>query len=350
VDPISSRVVQPGPKVTRRAMLAAALGSCAGLAVRAQARGADEPLARTAQEWEWEQNDDAEQRAVEVLGARAGLRPFRSRRSAGYLAIGDAPADFQALTLRDCALIAADYLDHYRAKGFNVTRPVRRLTVVTLADDRSFAAFLGDPRLVMKPSQLVTIATHGVYQLETNRLIVFDHRALGPDLGARAGCQNLRVLAHEATHQLAFNTGLMRREGDVPTSIIEGLANYGEVRKSTGRTAPGQINHMCLSDLAQTRHFPWISVARLLEDDGVVEGTAGAQAKILAHAEAWLLVHLLMNDRARTFGFRCYLKAIRDRSETVREDRLADARQHLGDLDRLNQDLRQYAVRLQKAM
>src|SRR5262249_4819262 len=178
----------------------------------------------------------------------------------------------------------------------------------------------------------------------------FDHRALGPDLGARAGYENLRVLAHEATHQLTFNTGLLRRGGDVPTSIMEGLARYGEVRKPAGRTAPGQINHMCLQDLAQTRRVPWISVAALLEDDGAMTGASGPQARILAYAEAWLLVHYLMNDPARTFGFRRYLKAIRDRTSAGKDDRLADARQYLGDLDRLNQDLRQYTVRLQKTM
>jgi hypothetical protein len=343
---ISRRTVQPGSKITRRGWLAAAVASCAGGVV--QARGADEPVAGKAQERE--QDDDAEQQAVEVLGVKARLRPFRSTRSTSYLAIGDAPADFQALTLRDCELVAADYLNHYRAKGFDITRPGRRLTVVTLADDRSFAAFLGDPSLVMRPSRLVTMAIHGIYQPATNRLLLFDHRALGPDLGARAGYENLRVLAHEATHQLTFNTGLLRRGGDVPTSIMEGLARYGEVRKPAARTAPGQINHMCLQDLAQTRRVPWVSVATLLEDDGILKGSAGAQAQLLAYAEAWLLVHFLMNDPARTIGFRRYLEAIRDRNETDKDDRLADARQHLGDLDRLNQDLRQYAVRLQKSL
>jgi hypothetical protein len=322
------------------------VGSCTGTLVRA--RGADEPLA--GKERERDQDDEAEQRAVDALGAKAKLRPFRSSRSASYLAVGDAPADFQARTLRDCELVAADYLDHYRAKGFDITRPARRLTVVTLADDRSFAAFLGDPTLLMKPSRLVTMAIHGVYHPEMNRLVLFDHRALGPDLGARAGYENLRVLAHEATHQLTFNTGLLRPGGDVPTSIMEGLARYGEVRKPTGRTPPGQINRMCLQDLAQTRRVPWISVAALLEDDESLKGTAGPQARILTYAEAWLLVHHLMNDPSRTIGFRHYLEAIRARTEAGKDHRLAEAWEHLGDLDRLNQNLRQYAVRLQKTM
>jgi hypothetical protein len=336
--------------MTRRFFLAVAAVSCAGIAVGT--RGADEPVAGKGPDGEPEPEQDAaaEQQAVEALGQKARLRPFRSTRSAGYLAIGDAPAGFQTQTLRDCELVAADYLDHYRDKGFHVSRPARRLTAVTLADDRSFAAFVGDPGLVMKPSRQVTTAVHGFYQPRTNRLILFDHRALGPDLGARAGLENLRVLAHEATHQLTFNTGLLRRGGDVPTSIMEGLARYGEVRKSAGRTPPGQINHMCLQDLAQTRRVPWISAATLLEDDGFVKGSAGAQARILAYAEAWLLVHLLMNDASRTIGFRHYLDAIRSRTEPVRDDRLADARQHLGDLDRLDQELRQYAVRFQKTM
>jgi hypothetical protein len=290
-----------------------------------------------------------EQGEVEALGAQAGLRPFRMSRTGNYLGIGDARDDFRSLTLRDCEAVAADYLDHYRTRGFGVTRPGRRLTVATLADDRSFAAFLGNPHHVMIPSKDPAPASHGVYDLGTNRLVVFDHRSLGPQLAPRAGNENLRALAHEATHQLTFNTGLLERRGDVPACITEGLAMYGEVRKPTGRTAPGQINRMRLQDLARTqrRGIPWFPVAELLADDRLVRGSAGAYESLLAYAESWLLIDYLMKEPQGLPGFRNYLEALRGRDTPDR--RLDDAREHLGDLDRLNRDLRRYAVRLQKS-
>ena len=65
-------------------------------------------------------DEDRERSAVEALGEKKGLRPFRSSRTANFLGIGDAPDDFRAMTLRDCEAVTADYLDHYRAKGFDV--------------------------------------------------------------------------------------------------------------------------------------------------------------------------------------------------------------------------------------
>ena len=86
----------------------------------------------------------------------------------------------------------------------------------------------------------------------------------------------------------------------------------------------------------------------LISDDRFVKGGAGDQARLLAYSEAWLLVHYLMNDPVKTLNLRHYLEAIRDRTETHTDTRIDDARQHLGDLDRLDQQLRNYAVRLQK--
>jgi hypothetical protein len=158
-------------------------------------------------------------------------------------------------------------------------------------------------------------------------------------------------LAHEATHQLTFNTGLLDRRGDVPACISEGLAMYGEIRKVTGRTAPGQVNLMRLQDLARTqrRRIAWIPIDRLLVDDRHVTGGAGEYEKLLAYAESWLLIHyLMMHEPSGPPAFRKYLEVLRGR-ETP-DSRLDDAGTHLGDLDRLNRELRQYAVRLQKSI
>ena len=190
-------------------------------------------------------------------------------------------------------------------------------------------------------------AVHGYYSPRTNRLVVFDHRSLGPQLGARAGATNLRSLAHEVTHQLTCNTGLLDRRGDVPACVAEGLAMYGEVRKSGGRTAPGQLNRTRLDDLArvQRRKIPWIPVARLLEDDTLVRDAATHRG-LLAYAESWLLIDFLMKDRPRLPAFRAYLAAIRGRRGD--EARLEDARAHLGDLDLLDEALRRYSIKLMK--
>jgi hypothetical protein len=295
-----------------------------------------------------EGGEQRELESVQTLGKNAGLRPFRSTRSKHFLAIGDAPDGFRALTLRDCEAVAADFLDYYRGQGFDVALPDRRLNLVVLADDRSFAAYLGKRELAMVPTREPGSAVHGLYQPATNRLVVLDHRPLGPQIAARPGHENLRALAHEVTHQLCFNTGFFDPLADTPACIIEGVAVFGEVRRLSGRTAPGQLNRMRLQDLAnlQRRRLNWLPVARLLAEDGLVRDASAEFERLLAYAESWLLVHYLMADPARVAGFRKFLADTKARRDPAR--RLDDARAHLGDLDRLNQELRRYEIRLQK--
>jgi hypothetical protein len=335
----SSRADEARPLITRRRWLAGALWTCAGTAIRAKAGAEDGPVA--------ENDEDAECQAVEALGERLGLRSFRTTRTRHFLGIGDTSDAFRGLTLRDCELTAADFMDHYRSKGFDVDFPAQRLTVVVLADARSFLSVLkGEQIQLPKGREFVPPALRGVYNPVTNRLVVFDQFSLGPIWGVRAGHQNLRVVAHETTHQLTFNTGLLRRKCDVPRSIMEGLAVYGEIRKTIGRTAPGQINRGRLADLLTLRRTPWIPLQTLLSDDRYLQGGDSDQSLVLAYAESWILVHYLMSDPTRTASFRRYLEATRNRTAAHPDARLDDARQHLGDLNRLDKDLWRYAIRL----
>ena len=290
--------------------------------------------------------EDQERQAVEAIAAKAGLASVGTTRSQHYLGIGDASDSFRSLTLRDCEAVVADYLDFYRSQGFKVAMPAGRLTVVILADQRSLAAFNGDGRLQKSPADTnQELVIPGRYDSRTNRLVVRDMHAVA---ARRTGLANLHIIAHEATHQLTFNTGLLSRRGDVPHSIAEGLAQYGEIRKTTGRSAPGQRHLKNLNVLAASRRMytPWYPVAQLLADDRPFLLGPFARLQNLAYAQAWLLIDYLMKDRSRLEGFRAYLEAIRARMDP--EYRLDDAEKHLGDLDRLNQDLLTYFVRLNK--
>src|SRR5206468_2757990 len=135
---------------------------------------------------------------------------------------------------------------------------------------------------------------------------------------------------------------------DVPKCISEGLAMYAEIRSATHRIPLGKVNDERLRGLAygQRQGNKWIPVERLLADDGPIDGDGGAGLQQLAYAESWLQVHWLMQE-PRVAGFRNYLDAIRGRDKATH--RVEDARASLGDLARLDQDLRNYAVRLMKS-
>jgi Protein of unknown function (DUF1570) len=320
--------------VARRSLLAGALAAWLG----ASGRAGEPPQS--------ESEEDQERRAIEAILAKAGLRSVGTTRSRHYLGVGDTSESFRSLTLLDCEAVAADYLDYYRTQGFKVAMPSGRLTVVILADESSLAAFDGDYRSQKSPTEAKPhLVATGRYEPRSNRLVVLDMHSVG---SRRTGLENLHLLAHEATHQLTFNTGLLNRGGDVSHSIAEGLAQYGEIRKTSGRTAPGRLQLRNLGVLSAARRMgtPWYPSAQLLADDRPFVLGPFVRLQKLAYAQAWLLIDCLMTDRTRLEGFRAYLEAIRPRVD--REHRLDDAERHLGDLDRLDRDVLTYFVRLNK--
>jgi hypothetical protein len=252
-----------------------------------------------------------------------------------YLGIGDASDVLRSQTLRVCEAVAADYLDHFQSHGFTVTMPARRLTVIILADDGSRSAFNVGPRVPGIPIDLGRLLVPpGHFEPHTNRVVLSVH-ARG---GKFAESLDSRLVAHEATHQLTYNTGILDRRGDVSRAITEGLAEYNAIRNSIRRTPPRYL-HSNLFTLVSARksRTPWYPFIQLLADDRPFLLNSFKQLQPLAYAQAWLLIHYLMNDRSRRERFRAYLEAIRPRTDP--EYRIDDAEKHLGDLDRLDQDL-----------
>ncbi len=314
------------PEWTRRSWLAGLAAS--GFAMRRAVAAVPQAVA----------DEEADTiRAVEARARDAGLGAFRVNRTGHYLAVGDAPDAFRERALAICEGLARDYHDHFRARGFAIEPPGRRLTVVILASSKSFAAFLDQP---------TGGAVGGQYDLETNRLVVFDNRGEDRVDLARAETANLVALVHEATHQLTYNTGLLNREGDVPLCVSEGLAIYAETRKPSGRSMPGQPNPQRVKALAIARKqgAEWTPLPKLLMGDALLRGEDGEPAQQSSYAQSWLLVHDLIKTPKWLPGFRAYLKAIGLRKDEAQ--RLDDARAHLGDLDAIDAALRKHADRL----
>jgi hypothetical protein len=263
-------------------------------------------------------------------------RSIQTLRSEHFQAVGDASESFLKITLGDCERIAEGYFAHFRAKGFLIQNPDRRLTLLAFVDERPF-------RILVKGAPA---AVSGLYNRTDNWLILFDFRNFTSQDQRRGYQANMWTLAHEATHLLAYNTGLLNRNGDVPRAISEGIATYCEARKLKAESEPGKINSMRLDDLAHIqRRVKWISVAELITNEKAAFG-ATEERMLLAYAESWLLVHHLMTTPSRLPQFRDYLKAISRRTDA--EHRLQDAEASFASLDRLDRDVRQEAIQLQQ--
>ncbi len=87
-----------------------------------------------------------------------------------YQAVGDASETFMKLSLEDCELIAQDFLDYYRSKGFAVKPPERRMTVVVFRDERPFMDFARRTVRNVPPNVV------GFYSRVENYLVLFDSR------------------------------------------------------------------------------------------------------------------------------------------------------------------------------
>jgi hypothetical protein len=319
--------LRPTLRSTRRHWLTAALGGAAGLALghrRLRADAVDDEIAQ-----------------IEAHARKAGLGMFRSSVTEHYLGIGDAPDAYRNEALKRSEALAVAYLEHFQEKGLAVALPAQKLTAVTLKDRASYAAFCGGAPAA---------AVGGHYDLETNRLVIFDFRqgAAPPLAGAQGAKPNLErinsfTLSHETTHQLTFNTGLLDRKADVPLAVSEGLAMYAELWRPDGRSTVGMINRPRLGVLAPQANRPqdWIALERLLTDDALFQQAATEQ---LACAEAWVFVHYALRTTAMLPKFRGYLDVLRTGHAPAQ--RRADATGALGNLDRLNVELRKHARRL----
>ncbi len=277
--------------------------------------------------------------ALEVIraqGRQASMGPFETFDSENFRGIGDASPAYQREALGVCEAVAAEYRKHFRDRGFELTKPAERLTVVILASPQSYAAF---------EKGFVDDATGGHFDLGANRLVTFDFRPRGRKPLANQAVpeeDNTLALVHETIHQLTFNTGVLDLKADVPRCVSEGLATYGETWRPKLKGALGAKNGRRLLGLAGVAKpaSSWIPLSRLLAEDKLFDDPKTEQ---VAYGECWKFAHKLMRDAVRLPRFRAYLAALRANPDPTK--RVALATTHLGDLDRLDVAIRQYLAK-----
>lgn len=272
--------------------------------------------------------------SIRTRAEGAGLPELRLEEGERYVALGTARDDFIRGALSLCEGLADDFLDHFESRGFEVSAPSDRMTMVALATEDQFDKILGAGR-----HPQVT----GIYEVGENYLVLYDGRN-GSSAGPRAERANTITLFHEATHQLTFNTGLLDRfAADIPLVVSEGLGMYGEVRRPNGRTRIGALNQERLAVIAQElRQGTSLMPLAQLFDDATFEREESVQ---LAYAQSWLFVFGVMRNDSAVGRFRGYLDALKaEGGDPVR--RLDLAREHLGDLEELDEGLAAYASRL----
>ena len=276
-------------------------------------------------------DDAAEIADVKALGKKAGLAPFSDAPSKNFLGLGDAGPVYCKDALKICEALAPEFLSYFQDRGFKVALPANRMTVVTLKDAASYRALLGGEK---------DRSVGGHYDLDTNRLVVFDFRGTTEEIPGSPTKINLFSLVHETLHMLSFNTGLFSRQLDVPACISEGLATFGELWRPKNRVKIGTTNGDRLRVFdPRAGAGGWIPIPELLAKDAYFNDDKTAQ---LAYAEAWALVHyLLRRDSKQLVKFHAYLDKLPPLQDAAKRLKIAEA--ELGPLKALDKEVARHA-------
>lgn len=125
---------------------------------------------------------------------------------------------------------------------------------------------------------------------------------------------NLRdTMIHEATHQVAFNTGLHPRIGETPQWVVEGLATVFEapgIRDSSSNQRPAaRVNRerfLWFQEYSRGRR-PANSLAEFVSQDAMFRS-----ATLDAYSQAWALTFYLIETRPREYSR--YLRTVTARN------------------------------------
>lgn len=284
---------------------------------------------------------------------------FRIYQSSHYLICYNTTRTYAKWSSSLLERLQRSFLGFWKKRGCDVHEPTAPLVVVVFGDQQSYAQY------AKKDLGTATRSVIGYYSPESNRIAMYDLtgvQSLRRQAGNRGSLHDVTALlsqpaaqplvatiVHEATHQIAFNSGLQVRYADNPVWLSEGLAVYFEtpdLRSTSGWRGIGKVNYPRLNlfrrNVATGKAG---SLRSLIADDRRMKDPRTA---VDAYAEAWAWNYFLIHGRPKQYT--AYLKMLADKPRMVRSDpktRLAEFRQHFGeDMQALEADFARYLSRL----
>ena len=215
---------------------------------------------------------------------------------------------------------------YFSLRGYQVKSPEFLMVTIVFPDRAQFYKYCKKDRVRASQGLL------GYYHPYTNRTALFDQSTATKSAGFEAerdgndhafsrlstGGKNLTealrdTMIHEATHQVAFNTGLHSRVGENPRWVVEGLATTFEsddLRAHTGGRGKAitRINRnrlLWFANYSQKRRKKDSLQSFVREDDLFQSATFDA------YAEAWALTFFLVETQPARYAR--YLKKISQR-------------------------------------
>jgi len=214
-------------------------------------------------------------------------------------------------------------------KGLKLSEPEFPLVAIVFRDRDSYVAHARGE--VGKTADSII----GYYSLQSNRMTMYDLtgvEALAAGGQRRGNAAQINALLaqpqaeplvatiiHEATHQIAFNSGLQTRFADIPLWVSEGIAVYFETPDLTNAKGWKEIGAVNRPRLDRFREYltrrPADSLSTLISDDTRLRDGAAA---LDAYAEAWALNYYLIRNHSKEYI--AYLKMLREKRQLLWDD------------------------------
>jgi hypothetical protein len=190
----------------------------------------------------------------------------------------------------------------WKQRGVTLHEPEFPLIAIVFANVKQFAAF------AQRDAGPDAVTSKGYYSITTNRIVLYDLLAASRGNAVLSAAEfrkrltveafNVATVVHEATHQIAFNSGMHTRYADNPLWLTEGMAMFFEtpdLKSDTGWTTVGDVNGPRLKQfktyLGSRRKSD--SLSTLLKTDGRF---TNAKQAVDAYAETWSLNYFLIKE------------------------------------------------------
>lgn len=115
------------------------------------------------------------------------------------------------------AKLQRSFQQYFQTRGITLHRPDFPLVGIVFRNQAEFFGYANANKISLHPR------TAGYYNVMTNRLYLYES---DPSKGQHD--EVMETVLHEATHQIAFNSGIHQRLSSTPLWVIEGLASIFE--------------------------------------------------------------------------------------------------------------------------
>jgi hypothetical protein len=206
------------------------------------------------------------------------------------------------------------FVHYFSVRGFALKQTEFPLSAIVFPTQEEFLHY------AQKEGAHVGRNVLGYYSNGTNRIALYDTG--GANGNAATWSQNYATVIHEATHQMAFNTGIHTRLAPQPQWVVEGLGTLFEApgiwNSRTARQQSDRLNRGRLDNFQQYRkgQRPPGSLVAFLASDAQFR-----RDPVAAYAEAWALTYYLVETQPRKFSE--YLKRVAARRDFENYDEQA---------------------------